>query len=49
MINLEKEIDGYLKRLFPITRSITGNGNRETLKILQELIPLNILEYPTGQ
>ena len=49
MINLEKEIDIYLKRLFPITRSITGNGNRETLKILQELIPLNILEYPTGQ
>ena len=49
MINLEKEIDLYLKRLFPITRSITGNGNRETLKILQELIPLDILEYPTGQ
>ena len=49
MINLEKEIDIYLKRLFPITRSITGNGNRETLKILQELIPLDILEYPTGQ
>jgi aminopeptidase-like protein len=49
MINFEKEIDLYLKRLFPITRSITGNGNRETLKILQELIPLDILEYPTGQ
>ena len=49
MINLENEIDSYLKRLFPIARSITGNGNRETLKILQELIPLNILEYPTGQ
>jgi aminopeptidase-like protein len=49
MINLEKEIDLYLKILFPITRSITGNGNRETLKILQELIPLDILEYPTGQ
>ncbi len=49
MINYEQELDSYLKRLFPITRSITGNGNRETLKILQELIPLNILEYPTGQ
>jgi len=49
MINFEKEIDLYLKKLFPITRSITGNGNRETLKILQELIPLDILEYPTGQ
>ena len=48
-INYEKEIDSYLKRLLPITRSITGDGNRETLKILQEIIPLDILEYPTGQ
>jgi aminopeptidase-like protein len=43
------ELDSYLKRLFPITRSITGDGNRETLKILQELIPLQVLEYPTGE
>jgi len=49
MINQKAEIDSYLKRLFPITRSITGNGNRETLKILQEIIPLKILEYPTGE
>jgi aminopeptidase-like protein len=49
MIDYTKELDTYLKRLFPITRSITGNGNRETLKILQEIIPLNIIEYPTGQ
>lgn len=49
MINCKQEIDSYLKRLFPITRSISGNGNRQTLEILQELIPLNILEYPTGQ
>jgi len=49
MIDYINEIDSYLKRLFPITRSITGDGNRETLKILQEIIPLNILEYPTGE
>ena len=48
-INYKKEIDSYLKRLFPINRSITGEGNRETLKILQEIIPLKILEYPSGQ
>ena len=45
---LTAEIDGYLKRLFPITRSITGEGNRETLRILQELVPLEIKEYPSG-
>ena len=48
-INYEKDIDTLLHRLYPITRSITGNGNRETLKILQEYIPLEIKEYPTGQ
>ena len=49
MIDYTNEIDSYLKRLFPITRSITGEGNRETLRILQEIIPLTIIEYPTGQ
>jgi aminopeptidase-like protein len=49
MINLEKETDIYLKRLFPITRSITGNSNINALKILQELTPLDILEYPVDQ
>jgi len=35
-------------RLFPICRSITGPGIRETLRILQEFIPLQIHEVPTG-
>lgn len=48
MTDIEREIDGYLQRLFPITRSITGEGNRETLRILQELIPLEMLEFPSG-
>lgn len=42
------EIDGYLQRLFPLCRSITGKPNRETLKILKEIIPLNIHEVATG-
>jgi len=45
---LVNEIDDYLTRLFPITRSITGGGNRASLRILQELIPLEIKEYPSG-
>ena len=42
------EIDQFLQRLFPICRSITGEGNRETLRILQEIVPLQIKEYPSG-
>ena len=41
---MKTQIDSYLKRLFPICRSITGNGNRQTLQILQEIVPLTIHE-----
>jgi len=37
-----------LKKLFPIFRSITGNGVRETFNILKDHLPLDIKEYPTG-
>ena len=37
-----------IRRLYPICRSITGNGVRETLRILQEYIPLAVNEVPTG-
>lgn len=47
-MNLSLEIGSYLKSLFPICRSLTGNGNRETLNILREIVPLNIIEYPSG-
>ena len=33
--------------LFPICRSITGNGLRKTLKILKSHVPLEIFEVPT--
>lgn len=49
MIDYTEKIDHYLRRLFPITRSITGAGNRETLRILQEIVPLQIKEYSSGQ
>ena len=34
--------------LFPICRSITGDGVRETLRILSKHIPMNVKEVPTG-
>lgn len=35
-------------RLFPICRSITGHGVRETLRIIREYAEFNLLEYPSG-
>ncbi|NNM28960.1 MAG: DUF4910 domain-containing protein [Akkermansiaceae bacterium] len=37
-----------VSRLYPICRSITGDGVRETLEILSEWIPLEVHEVPTG-
>jgi aminopeptidase-like protein len=37
-----------VEKLFPINRSITGNGVRETLRVLSEQIPLKIHDVPTG-
>jgi aminopeptidase-like protein len=37
-----------LAELFPICRSITGDGVRETLQIIKRHIPLEVYEVPTG-
>jgi aminopeptidase-like protein len=37
-----------IERLYPICRSITGNGVRQTLRILQEYAPLEIEEVASG-
>lgn len=42
------KIQKLKEKLYPICRSITGNGLRESLSIINEEVPLNILEIPTG-
>ena len=42
------DMHGLIARLYPICRSITGNGVRESLRILGEQIPIEIREVPTG-
>src|SRR5436309_3155464 len=37
-----------IKALYPICRSITGEGVRESLRLLQNTVPLEIHEVPTG-
>jgi len=37
-----------IERLFPICRSITGNGVRRSLDIVKEHIPIEVHEVPTG-
>ena len=37
-----------MTKLYPICRSITGEGMRQTLRILQRDIPLEVREVPTG-
>lgn len=46
--DIAQEIYQLITELYPICRSITGNGFRETLKILQQYIPLSVHEVPTG-
>jgi aminopeptidase-like protein len=43
------EMHQLVSRLFPINRSLTGDGVRETLNILREYLPtLKTIEVPTG-
>jgi aminopeptidase-like protein len=43
-----QEIYQLIETLYPICRSITGNGFRESLQILKNHIPLEMHEVPSG-
>lgn len=45
---ISDDMYSLIEELFPICRSITGNGVRQTLNILQRVIPIYVVEVPSG-
>ncbi|MEU1555223.1 DUF4910 domain-containing protein [Streptomyces scabiei] len=43
-----EEMHALVERLYPLCRSITGDGVRATLDIVGEYVPLQVHEVPTG-
>jgi aminopeptidase-like protein len=42
------ELHAAVRELYPICRSITGEGLRASLRLLQKIVPLELREVPTG-
>jgi len=43
-----REMHAFIGQMYPLCRSITGAGFRETLSMISHHIPLEIFEIPTG-
>jgi aminopeptidase-like protein len=41
-------LEAYFDRLFPLNRSLTGNGVRQSMAIMQEIMPLQLHEIESG-
>ncbi|HUO24381.1 MAG TPA: DUF4910 domain-containing protein [Candidatus Aquilonibacter sp.] len=48
MMEIGGDLHHFAAELYPICRSITGDGLRETLRLIQRRIPLQIFEVPSG-
>lgn len=46
---MERKLETLFDRLWPLPRSITGRGFRESLDILSEIIPLERLRFESGR
>ena len=46
--DLGTQMHTLMTQLFPICRSITGNGVRETLKKIETHIPISVKEIPSN-
>ncbi len=47
-VNDGEAMMSLIQRLYPICRSITGDGLRQTLRIIAEHVPLELSEVPSG-
>lgn len=47
-VALGEELHRFARELYPICRSITGDGLRRTLAMIRERIPVQTTEVPTG-
>ncbi len=48
-LEIGRQICSLAERLYPICRSVTGNGIRDTFRILKEYVPFEIEEVPSGK
>jgi aminopeptidase-like protein len=46
--NVGEEMHAFISQLYPICRSITGDGLRQTLRLIKQHIPLTVHEVPSG-
>ena len=42
------ELHALVSRLFPICRSITGEGVRQTIAVLSDFIDIRVTQIPSG-
>ena len=45
MTSVGEELHAFVERMYPIARSITGPGLRETLSLIGERIPLDDVRF----
>jgi len=48
LASIGEELHRFARELYPICRSISGDGIRRTLAMIQDRIPLRTFEVPTG-
>lgn len=45
----ERQVQSIINELFPLNRSVTGKGLRDSLAVINRYTPIQVLEYPSGE